>query len=172
MFFDFLGMLLVSYQRSSYILHVWPITPDKGPSNPINTSHMYILKPGSQAPSQAHPTKPSWAHNWNLTRNPFVPNSYFHYPIRSQICTWHDSWAVVPCANLWYDLIITSQIKTKYIITRLGLGAHKLLVKRTPGPELQATPLERVHQLIGTGFIVEIHSSFSPLKCSISWPFE
>ena len=29
----------------------------------------------------------------------------------SQFCTCHDSWAVMTCANLWHDWIITSKIR-------------------------------------------------------------
>ena len=32
-------------------------------------------------------------------------------PVKSQICTWHNSWAVGLCAKLWSDWIIIHKIK-------------------------------------------------------------
>ena len=39
------------------------------------------------------------------------------YQIRSQICTCHDSWAVMTSENLWPHWIIRIMIKTKIIFT-------------------------------------------------------
>ena len=41
----------------------------------------------------------------------FCFNHDSHNPVRSQICTCHDSWAVVACAKLWPDLIIIFHVR-------------------------------------------------------------
>ena len=53
--------------------------------------------------------------------------------IRSQICTCHDSRAVVTCAKLWPDWIIIFYVRTLCIFfTSFGFGAHKSCVKWLP----------------------------------------
>ena len=52
--------------------------------------------------------------------------------IRPQFCTCHDSWAVVTCAKLWPDWIITLHGRITFFLMRLGLRAHKLFVKWVP----------------------------------------
>ena len=46
-------------------------------------------------------------------------------PMSSQICTFHNSSAVVTCAKLWPDRIIIFSVKATWFLTRLGLWAHK-----------------------------------------------
>ena len=52
-------------------------------------------------------------------------NYEFHYPIRSQFCTFQDSWAVLTCAKLWAVQIIIFQVIAPCIFTRFRLWAHK-----------------------------------------------
>ena len=51
--------------------------------------------------------------------------------IRLQICTCHDSWAVMTCAKLWPDQIILFHIRAKRISTRFQLWVHKPFVKQS-----------------------------------------
>ena len=50
--------------------------------------------------------------------------------IRPQFCKWLDSWAVMPCANLWPDHTIKMKITGKTILTRFELCDHKPFTKR------------------------------------------
>ena len=52
-----------------------------------------------------------------------------NYPIRSQICICHDSWAVVTCAKLWPDWIIIVKVRSISIFTIYGLCVDKPFVK-------------------------------------------
>ena len=52
-----------------------------------------------------------------------------NYPIRSQFCTCHDSWAVVTCANLWPDWVIRIQFESKQIFMKFQLWAHGPFVR-------------------------------------------
>ena len=51
--------------------------------------------------------------------------------IRVQICTCHDSCAVMTCAKLWPDQIILFHIRAKRISTRFQLWVHKPFVKQS-----------------------------------------
>ena len=51
--------------------------------------------------------------------------------IKSQICTCHDSSAVVACENLWHDLIIRKQIRANWFHPRFQLWTHKPFVQRS-----------------------------------------
>ena len=53
----------------------------------------------------------------------------YNYPIKSQFCTCHDSWAVVTCVKFWRDFVIIIKVKTSRIFTRFQLCAHKVFVK-------------------------------------------
>ena len=59
--------------------------------------------------------------------------SYFSYDFshsfRSQIRTWHGSWAAVTCAKLWSDLIIICHKNSPWISTMFGSWAYKCFVK-------------------------------------------
>ena len=66
-----------------------------------------------------------WTHNWNLTN---VLNIDL---VMLQICTHHDSPAVMTCAKLLPELIIIFHVKAGCNFTRFGLWAHKPLVKWT-----------------------------------------
>ena len=59
----------------------------------------------------------------------FTPNFDSKNPIKSQICTGHDSSAVVTYAKLWPDLIIIHHVRATWIFTRFELWTHKLFVK-------------------------------------------
>ena len=52
----------------------------------------------------------------------------FSDPARSQICTCHDSWAVVACAKLWPDWIIISYPTGTTILGKFRLWAHNPFV--------------------------------------------
>ena len=54
----------------------------------------------------------------------------------SQLCTCHNSRAVLVCAKLWHDLIIifTSEQHMYFLSTRFGSWVHKLFVKCILGP--------------------------------------
>ena len=53
--------------------------------------------------------------------------------VKSQICTCHDSWAVVACAKLWPDWIIRIQTKPKGIFSRFQWWADKCFVRKVLG---------------------------------------
>ena len=90
-------------------------------------------------------TKDHQPWEWSMTRWSFhkqfkssKPNSckliisltYENYDhLKSQFCTYHDSWAVMTCAKLWPDGIIGIQMRTKRIFTRFQLYAQKQFVK-------------------------------------------
>ena len=67
-------------------------------------------------------------------RNPYYCYIKNNDQIRSPFCTCHSSSAAVACAKSWPDWIIRIQVTTKRIFTRFQLWAHKLCVKRVPGP--------------------------------------
>ena len=56
-----------------------------------------------------------------------------HDHIISKFCTCHDSWAVVAYAKLWHDWLSSDRFRTKSIVTRFELCAHKHFVKWIPG---------------------------------------
>ena len=68
-----------------------------------------------------HSTHELWPHDSNLLK--------INDPIRTQFCTCHNSLAVVTCANLWPDWIITIEIKAETISTIFQLWFHKVFVK-------------------------------------------
>ena len=64
-------------------------------------------------------------------------NTYWFYVnnndhIRSQFCTCHDSWAVMPCAKVLPDCTIRNKLRAKLIATSFQIWAHKLIVTLTP----------------------------------------
>ena len=71
--------------------------------------------------------------------NSLVYDSDFDNPIRSQICTCHDSSAVVTCAKLWPDWMINLTVWTTWFFTRFGQWAHKPCVEWVPGSQRCAT---------------------------------
>ena len=62
-------------------------------------------------------------------QNSFYSNFDSNNPIRLQFCTCHDSTAVMTCAKLWPDQIITHHT-TNTILMRFRFWAHKLFVKQ------------------------------------------
>ena len=56
-----------------------------------------------------------WPHNSNLVKKLFCCCMRHNGPLGSQFCAWHDSSAVMTCANLWRDWIIRIEIKAKWI---------------------------------------------------------
>ena len=54
--------------------------------------------------------------------NYFNFNSNSNEPIRSQICTYHDTWAVMTCAKSWPDWMIIFQVRTEFFIQDLNHG--------------------------------------------------
>ena len=61
-------------------------------------------------------------------------NLDFNNSIRPQICTCHDSSAVMACAKLWHDQTIILHITVTHIVARFGLWAHKRLAWDGPLP--------------------------------------
>ena len=61
-------------------------------------------------------------------------SSYFDSddPIRPQLCTCHDSWAVMTCAKLWPDLTNIFHMRATYVFTKFGSQAQNPVVKWTP----------------------------------------
>ena len=49
-----------------------------------------------------------------------------------QFCTWHDSFAVVPCAKLWISwiMILQGRIERNFVKKKIALSAHNPLVKQ------------------------------------------
>ena len=86
----------------------------------------------------------------------FVMKSFIS--MRSQFCRCHDSWAVMACAKLWPDLIISFHVRATYIFTRFGLWAHKLFVKCIP-ESVETVKDQSIDQVIypGTLFINKVH---------------
>ena len=79
-----------------------------------------------------HVTNGLWAYKPNLVKihviliRVYVKNKE---SIRSQVCTCHDSLAVVACTKLWADCTIWNKIRVKRISTRFRSKTHKLFVK-------------------------------------------
>ena len=83
--------------------------------------------------SRVHFTMGVWAHNPNLEKKSGCSCLKYDYPIRSQFCIGHDSWAVVTCANLLSDWMNRIMITAKIIFKRCNLWALKLLVTWAEG---------------------------------------
>ena len=66
-----------------------------------------------------------WAHLIKSCGNSFCCNSNSNNPIRSQICTCHDSSAVMARAKLWHDQINIIHKTATHIFTKFGLWARK-----------------------------------------------
>ena len=62
--------------------------------------------------------------NWKACEKSWQSEYGINDPIKWQICTWHDSWAVMPCANLWPDLFIIFQVRVTWILTHLLNACH------------------------------------------------
>ena len=75
-----------------------------------------------------------WAQDWNLMKVFFL---CYHFDFgglnMSQICTCHDSLAVMAYAKLWPDLMIMFYVKAMCILTKFGSRAYRLFVKLAPG---------------------------------------
>ena len=69
--------------------------------------------------------------------------------IGSQFYTWHDSWAVVPCANLWPDWMTKIIAKVRIIFTRFESWAHKLFVRNPQRGHFLGSPSQITHWLWG-----------------------
>ena len=63
-----------------------------------------------------------------ITQNYFCSVFHFNEAIRPQICTCHDSSAVMACAKLWPDLTIIFHTRARNIFKQFGSWAHKLFV--------------------------------------------
>ena len=69
-----------------------------------------------------------WADVWDII-NKISSYFYSNNPIRSQICTCHNSSAVVGCAKFWTDMIIIFYVRAICVYTKFELWAHKPFVK-------------------------------------------
>ena len=72
--------------------------------------------------SGTHFTKNLWAHNLMINNDPMT----------SQLCTCHDSWAVVTCAKLWPHRIIRIKIRAISLFPKFQRWPHKHFVKWFP----------------------------------------
>ena len=61
--------------------------------------------------------------------NHFCSNFDYNVLIMSKFCTCHDSWAVVPYAKLWHDLMTVLLNRAIYYCAKFGLWIHKPFVK-------------------------------------------
>ena len=59
-------------------------------------------------------------------------NYDFKYLIRSEFCTWHDSWAVMACAKFCSDRNIMHLARINFVFMKFGLWAHKSFEKWVP----------------------------------------
>ena len=92
----------------------WPVTgmcvlslvPYAMVSYPVSTTRI----------QGTHFTDVVWALNWNPVKNNFA-----FILIKAQICTCHDSLAVVTCAKLCLDLIIIFQVRTVCILFKIWM---------------------------------------------------
>ena len=66
-------------------------------------------------------------HAWNLPYSVLLLHSNSNDPIRPQICTCHDSWAVMAWANLWHDWITIFCIRTIHNLVIFELYIPNLL---------------------------------------------
>ena len=80
-----------------------------------------------------HFMKGLWAQDWNLMKSSLCCNFDCNGLNRSQICTCHDSAAVVACAKLWPDLMIMCYVTAACIFTKFASWADRLFVKLAPG---------------------------------------
>ena len=53
--------------------------------------------------------------------------------IATKVCTWHDSCAVVACANFCCDLMASNGITARRRFDRIWIAGQKPLVKQAPG---------------------------------------
>ena len=65
--------------------------------------------------------------------NSFSSNSITVDHIATKFGTWHDSWAVVPCAKVCSDHIISTWMRAKWNFHHIWIVMEKLLVKWAPG---------------------------------------
>ena len=115
-----------------------------------------------------------WAHNQNLTKMKFCSQIYSDYTIRSQICTCHDSLAVMTCANLWLDRIIIFHTRATYVFTLFKLWVHDMLVKLCVGviSFLGDTPVCNLIPRIRGHFVYAPSQWETKLQCNTisHWP--
>ena len=53
--------------------------------------------------------------------------------IATKFCTWHDSWAVVPCAKFNSDILPYNEVTVKIIFHQIWIMMEKSFVKWAPG---------------------------------------
>ena len=51
-------------------------------------------------------------------------SSFDANPIRSQLCTCHDSWAVVACAKLWPELVAICHVRVRYNLYEIWIMSY------------------------------------------------
>ena len=106
--------------------------------------HPYMVNSGIMAHQTSHNGNPfheqfmSWLPKFLKTSNySYITNND---QIRSQFCTCHDSSAVVACAKMRPDWMITIEMRWYRIFTRFQWGAHKLLCN---GPQKSVNCIQR-----------------------------
>ena len=97
------------------VIYLWSVADDLRAWSSPSGDHRALLKcyPYGRLLLSAgvHITSCSWAHNPNLMAMSLGYSEISHDQIMSQLCTCHDSWAVMACANLWPDMNITCLVK-------------------------------------------------------------
>ena len=78
----------------------------------------------------------AWGLVIEILKNTLCFNYNFRDPVRSQMCTCHDSWAVATYAKFWSDWIMIIQGISTYIFTRFELWSLKRIVIWLPSLEV------------------------------------
>ena len=100
--------------------------------------------------------------------NSFRYNFNLNYAIRSQFCTWHDSWAVMTCAKLWPDWSLSLKksnmnfneiwIMSSYIVWKTGRWLPPLVPARvTQKVVVMSTSPRKPHKMLkGHGMTIRL----------------
>ena len=108
--------LVLSYRHNACFLTK---TVKMGLINSLKLQRLWTSQRGT------HFTNNLWAHQWNLIIF-FLLTLIFNHPIRSQICSCHDSWAVVTCAILRLDLITVCQVRATHFY-KIWLSSSQII---------------------------------------------
>ena len=107
------------------------VSPQHRKEMPLKNVNPLMPQSMLSFPRPSH-TKCLWAHNSDLVSILYALILIVRIRVRPQFCTWHDSWAVMPCAKLWADLIISFHVRAKHNFARFESWAQKLFVTWVP----------------------------------------
>ena len=111
-----------------------------------------------------HPTNRLWVRNKNFQKH-FCYNSDIKDSIKSQFCTCHDSWAVMACEKLWFNLMIIFHKRTAQSFIRFGLLDHQMFMKWMAGIVFSTS-----HNCVESGSYSEWSGTWTKLPfCRLSW---